>query len=90
MTRILLTMVVPLILPSLSYLIWRAATGRALVTQGVAAMPWPWLLGIGIVLTAMTLFVVSVRYGNSPNGTYVPPHIVGGAVVPGEVVPKLR
>jgi len=87
MTRIALTIVVPLILPTVAYWLWLGATGRFAV-GGPAALPWPWLLSAGVVLTALTLFVVTVHYGNSPQGTYVPPHVEDGKMVPGRVVPS--
>lgn len=86
MTRIVLTIVVPLILPSILYFLWFRATGRV-AANGIAALPWPWLVASGVVLTALTLVVVSVHFGNSPDGSYVPPRIEGGQVVPGHVVP---
>ena len=90
MTRLLLTILLPLIIPSAAYLLWLAATGRALPAGGAAALPWVWLVGAGLVLTALTLFLVSIHYGSTINGTYVPPHIVGDAVVPGQVIPGVR
>lgn len=88
MTRIALTIVVPLLVPSLLYLLWMCATGRWVVGGGLAALPWPWLLASGVILTALTLIAVSVHYGNSPQSAYVPPRIEGDRVVPGHVVPR--
>ena len=88
MTRIVITIVVPLILPSLLYWTWLHATGRAAAGDGLAALPWPWLIAAGVALTAATLVVVSVHYGNTPQGAYVPPRVEGGRVVPGHVVPR--
>jgi uncharacterized membrane protein len=90
MTRIALTIVVPLIVPSVLYLVWVCATGRWTVSAGLTVLPWPWLVASGLVLTVLTLIAVSVHYGNSPQGAYVPPRIEGGRVVPGHVVPQAK
>ncbi len=90
MTRIALTIVVPLLVPSVLYLLWVCATGRWAAGGGLTALPWPWLLASGVILTALTLIVVSVHYGNSPQGAYVPPRIEGDRVVPGHVVPQSK
>jgi len=87
-TRLLLTIVIPLILPSLGYLLWVGARSRAWPRGGAAALPWPWLIGGGVLLTALTLFAVSTHYGSAPSGTYVPPRIIDGRVVPGKVIPE--
>ena len=86
MTRILVTIVLPLVLPSLLFALWLAARRRRVVGGAIAR--WPWLLGAGVVLTAITLFIVSVQFGQAPQGNYVPPRVVGGQVQPGHVVPK--
>jgi len=86
MTRLFLTIVVPLIAPGVVYLLWGAATGRAVF--GTAwTISWPWLLGVGVALTAVTLVVVNVQFGAVPRGTYVPPRVVGGQVEPGHLAP---
>ena len=91
MTRVALTIVVPLILPSLLYIAWLRATGRLMAVRGgIAPLPWPWLIGSGLALAALTLVVVNVQFGNSPQGTYVPPHVEDGRVVPGHVVPQAK
>lgn len=88
MTRILLTIVVPLVLPSLLFALWRAAR-RQDVAAG-ATQRWPWLLGAGVVLTALTLFIVSVQFGSPPQGKYVPPRVVDGQVEPAHIAPPAK
>jgi hypothetical protein len=90
MTRIALTIMVPLLVPSVLYLLWVCATGRWAMGAGLTSLPWPWLLASGVILMALTLITVSVHYGNSPQGAYVPPRIEGDRVVPGHVVPQTR
>ncbi len=86
MTRLFLTIVVPLIAPGVAFLLWRAAAGRA-PFGATWAMSWPWLLGAGVALTAATLVVVNVQFGAGPHGTYVPPRVIGGQVQPGHIAP---
>ena len=87
MIRILLTIVLPLVLPTLLYVLWIAAMRRAELAGPVLwrAWPWTWLVAAGIVLCALLLYVVNVRLGSQ--GTYVPPQYIDGRIVPGHVVP---
>ena len=83
MGRILLTIIVPLLLPTALYLGWRFAAGRGL------SLPtgWLWLIVAGLALSALTLVAASVDFGTPRSGVYVPPHVSNGEVVPGHVEP---
>lgn len=88
MTRVALTIILPLLLPTALYLLWAFAAGRlaepsALVWRG---LPWGWLAICGAVLAAAVLVLVS-QLGGVRNGTYVPPHVEDGRVVPGHMQP---
>ncbi len=48
-------------------------------------LPWPWLLGAGLALMAASLVVFSLSTGEDREGTYVPPHLEDGKVVPAKV-----
>lgn len=91
MIRIALTILLPLLLPTLVYVIWLATLARGqpaglpLPRQGP---PWIWLAAGGVVLAAIALAVLNVGVGGSPEGTYVPPHAVDGHVIPGHVIPR--
>lgn len=90
MLRVILTIVVPLLLPTAIYVLWMR-TVRWDGPGGAAqwrAMPWIWLAGAGAVLLAVVLFVVTVHFGTSEPGTYVPPRYEGGRVVPPHIEPK--
>ncbi|HZT88866.1 MAG TPA: DUF6111 family protein [Stellaceae bacterium] len=94
MFRVLLTIVLPLILPTALYLLWlrlRAArlahAGEAQGALRWAALPWVWLAAAGVVLLAVVLFVVTVHFGTSQPGVYVPPHWENGQIVPGHIEP---
>jgi hypothetical protein len=42
------------------------------------------------VLLAVVLFVVTVHFGTSEPGVYVPPRYEGGHVVPGHIEPRAK
>ena len=89
MPREILTLVVPLILPTVLYIAWLRLT-RWSETGGAVAwhkLPWLWLVVTGVVLTALVLFVVTVGFGSGVPGTYVPPHFENGRIVPGHIGP---
>jgi hypothetical protein len=50
-----------------------------------AALPWVWLAAAGALLLALVLFVVTVHFGTSQSGTYVPPRWENGRIVPGHI-----
>ena len=89
MLRVLLTIVLPLVLPTALYLAWVRTTHPAEDDGAVGwgALPWLWLAGAGAVLLAVVLFVVTVHFGTSEPGVYVPPRYEGGRVVPGHIEP---
>jgi uncharacterized protein DUF6111 len=89
MLRILLTIVVPLILPTVIYLAWMQAL-RSAPRNGLdrwTALPWLWLTGTGVVLLVVVLLVITVGFGTSQSGVYVPPRWENGRIVPGHIEP---
>lgn len=89
MLRELLTLIVPLLLPTVLYLLWLRATRWIEAGETVAwhKLPWAWLAVIGVALTALVLFVVTVGFGTAVPGLYVPPHVEHGRIVPGHIEP---
>jgi hypothetical protein len=90
MTREFLTIVLPLLLPTALYLLWAVSVGRA-QTADAASMwrgfPWIWLTLAGVALVAVVVALV-VQFDDSRTpGTYVPPRVENGEIVPGHVVP---
>lgn len=81
MGRVFLTIVVPLLLPTVLYVLWRGMAGKQINIPSV----WLWLTLAGLVLASLTLVFLSVDFGEPRNGQYVPPHINGDAVVPGRI-----
>ncbi|HYD70202.1 DUF6111 family protein [Azospirillum sp.] len=95
MLRILLTIVLPLALPTVVYLLYvttvearrvRAAQEGGPVPWWVEA-PWPWLVGGGVLLTGLTLGVMALTGGDAPGEVYVPAHMEDGRLVPGATRP---
>jgi hypothetical protein len=84
-TRILATVLVPLLVPTVLYFLWLAARRRIVFAAVNWYAAWPWLLGSGVALTAVTLVIVSLGYGSAPEGRYVPPRVIDGKVAPGHM-----
>jgi hypothetical protein len=81
--RVILTIVVPLILPTALWFVWIGATRRASESGATwQDAPWPWLAGGGIVLAGAILYFVSVHFGEK-GGRYVPSQYIDGELVPG-------
>ena len=85
MGRIWLTVVLPLLLPTILYFVWVSVMRRS---RGMAMHnAWPWLLAAGVIVSGCVLAVAWFRAGGGGSGSYVPPHVVDGQVVPGRLVP---
>lgn len=90
MTRILIEYVLPLVLPSVLYVVWWQVYGRrAAAVGGTPALlregPWFWLILAGLGLAAAALIVGALVGGDAPGGTYIAPRLEDGRVVPGRV-----
>ncbi len=87
MTRILLTYVLPLILPALVWYLWHQfrprRAGQIEAKTGWSAAPWPQLSVAGLVLLAATLGAYAVLVGGEPGEVYKPARMVDGEIVPG-------
>jgi hypothetical protein len=92
MLRVLLTIVLPLVLPTALYLAWVRTMQPADDGDTVRwrALPWLWLAGAGTLLLVIVLFVVNVRFGSQEPGVYVPPRWENGHIVPGHVEPGAK
>jgi hypothetical protein len=91
MLRVFLEIVLPLLLPTLLYLLWVGALRPTQPSGAVrsAGMPWLWLGGAGMLLVAIVIFLIVASEG-SQQGVYVPPHLQGDRIVPGHFEPKPR
>jgi hypothetical protein len=102
MLRVFFTIVLPLVLPTVLYLLWmrlaqwlpwRSLPGSPEGSQPGeavrwAALPWVWLAAAGALLLTLMLFIVTVHFGTAEPGTYVPPRWENGRIVPGHIEPK--
>jgi hypothetical protein len=82
MGRIVLTYVVPLVLPTVIYVIVRILAQRK-APQNWSDMPWMWLGIAGFVLVALTLGWLALFSGSEPGSSYSPPQVIDGSVRPG-------
>lgn len=91
MIRVVVTIVLPLLLPTALYLLWATVLGaprdRGL---GRRPLPWVWLAGAGLALLAFVLLVVTVGFGTSQQGVYVAPRYIGGHIIPGHIEPGVQ
>ena len=90
MIRLFLTVVLPLITPTLLYLMWvkiKRHKAKALADGEPLPewerLPWPWLIGIGCALTVTGLLFVGFPTDHNQDSIYVPPHMEDGVLVPG-------
>ena len=95
MSRILLQVVVPILLPSALYALWLLAERRRVAVVGAGARhwtdaPWLWLLALGVFFAGIITMALALFGGESIVGEYVPPQIQDGRIVPGHVVPPAR
>jgi hypothetical protein len=83
MLRFLLSVLLPLLLPTALWFAWVYAARRAAL-RGMrwSEAPWGWLAGTGVVLAAAFLYLVQVHYGEQ-GGRYVPSQYIDGKLVPG-------
>ena len=90
MLRLLVTIVLPLFLPTALYLLWVTLLrpARRNGTTVWAALPWLWLAAVGVALLLIVLFVVTVHFGAPQEGVYVPPRWQNGRIVPGHIEPR--
>jgi hypothetical protein len=89
MLRVLLTVVLPLLLPTAIYAAWIAVTSRSADRGPVRLGPRSlvWLALAGVVLLALVLVTISVHFGEPVRGRYVPPRYENGQVVPPHLEP---
>ena len=90
MTRILLTYIVPLLLPAALYILYVIAARRIMAGQSETAaqlrrVPWLWLAAAGVVLMGISLAIYSLTTGGESHRAYVPPRVEDGKVVPGHL-----
>ena len=93
MARIIITYVVPFLLPMAVYASWVWYRAGYVARHGGEAPrleqgPWPLLLFAGAASAMIVLAVTAWLHGGAADETYVPPHVVDGKVIPGHLEPK--
>jgi hypothetical protein len=93
MSRIIFTYIVPFLMPAAIYVLWVWYRTRYVAAHGGEAPkleqgPWPLLLFAGAVLAFVVLGTTAMLRGDDPTGTYVPPHVENGQVIPGHLEPE--
>ena len=89
MLRVLLTVVLPLLLPTAIYVAWITFAARSANREPVrlGALPLVWLALAGVALLALVLITVNVHFGEPADGRYVPPRYEDGRVIPPRIEP---
>lgn len=91
----LLSFVLPLLAPTIGYFIYvvlkqrraaEVAAGHPI--EGWRGWPWVSLLTWGLGLAIVATFALSHLTSDPDRGTYVPPHMEDGKLVPGEFITK--
>lgn len=94
MTRILLTVVLPLLAPTVCYILWIWFLNKKKKDEADKRplkewQTWPWmrLVGLGSVLVILSVLALNfLGTDGSESGRYIPPHMKDGEVVPGRFV----
>ncbi|HVG80909.1 MAG TPA: DUF6111 family protein [Methylomirabilota bacterium] len=84
--RVVLTVLLPLLLPSLIYFGYVALAREG--TPEAHQVPWVWLAGAGLLLAVIALVLVSSLEGAEPGAVYHPPRQVDGHIEPGYFGPE--
>jgi len=90
MIRIILTMLLPLIAPTLIYFFiiylkakWKKEDEGASDIPSYHAWPWVRLVGAGAVLLVLTFLSFGFPSYEGFKGQYIPPHVENGELIPG-------
>ena len=88
MVRILLSVIVPVVLPTALYFLYAGFIARRARAAGTAPdkvdVPWSWLALAGVALLALSLLIEFTYGGFKPGSSYEPAHMEGGKLVPGQ------
>lgn len=84
----LITFVLPLLAPTVVYFLWTYFRGKKAGNDGDATPSKPWLLliGGGLMLASAVTVILGIVTADPDRGTYVPPHMENGELVPGGYV----
>jgi len=101
--RVFLTIVLPLLAPSLLYILWLVARARRTGTQPAPSqadgqppppmlgdtVPWVTLTLSGALLaTGVVVAMYLTQATGNPDDIYIPPRFENGRILPGESIPR--
>lgn len=88
MGRLILQIVIPLVLPTIVYILWVKYQLKQNPNANIRVKkPWFWLISTGCVLTITVMLFFGLSQGKDPDGTYQPPVYKDGKIIPGHMVP---
>jgi heme A synthase len=93
MVRVVLSYIVPFLLPTALYVAWSWYRARYAAAHGgeapkVERGPWPILIALGALLTLLTLAATALLQGSDAGSAYTPPHLENGRLIPGHMDAK--
>ena len=97
MVRIILSYILPLVLPTMFYFLWMSWVRKKVAAARAAGedvehlelkTPWVRLVLAGVVLMAAGLVVVATVGGEPPTSAYQPPRYVDGKIEPAKSIPR--
>ena len=94
MIRTLLTVILPLLAPTVAYILWVWFMNKKKKDEEEKRplkewQTWPWvrLVSLGSVLVIISVLAFNISLGQEDErGRYIPPHMKDGEVVPGRFV----
>jgi len=85
--RQVLSVLIPLLLPTLLYFVYAGSAARRAKAVGgdlsERPVPWTWLAVAGGLLVVVTFVAVALFGGADPDSVYHPPRAVDGRIEPG-------
>ena len=92
MLRVVLSVLLPLVLPTALYFAYAWYVGQQAEAEGEEEpkeldVPWSWLISTGLVLALIALAVTVMDPDAKPGAVYEPPHLENGKLVPGRMRP---
>jgi uncharacterized membrane-anchored protein YitT (DUF2179 family) len=88
MTRILVQIFLPLILPTVAFFLWAWIAKRIGVdphSNVLQGTPWFWLIIAGVLLMGVGLTATALMQGAEPGSHIIAPRLENGRVVPAQI-----
>lgn len=88
MIRVFLFYLIPFLLPFVMYAIYLYFDKRAGGTKGWRLTSASIVAVVGLLLMSISLFILGLTTGSSPDGTYMPPKFKDGKLIDSYIIPK--